>query len=243
MKLNSNRFSLIPVTYLKLLVVFSYLMRELAHADYVYQVATTNKSYGVHSIVAEILDNLAINYAATAYPPNRLYQYLEQGKANIWTAHHENTIVRPFVDYGDEPFLCLKLSAFTIDGPAVPDIYSLQEKSIILIGGFSYLGWLDYFADPENAIKSYNASSRESAYLMLKEKRATYLLDYQIATLENINLMQFPGLKSYDLWTKPLYFVFSKNTPNLDALKSKVDNYLKGINQSKDKKCNNMVMP
>ena len=101
---------------------------------------------------------------------------------------------------------------------------------------------LDFFADPINRIKSYNSSSRESAYLMLKEKRATYLLDYQIATLGNININQYTDMKSYDIWSKPLYFVFSKNTPNLDELKTKIDNYLEKINASRNSKCLNKYL-
>ncbi len=208
-----------------------------AYPDYIYKVATTNKDYGVHSVVTHILDDIDVRYNTTSYPPKRLYSYLRKGKMDIWTASKELKAINAHVVYSEEPVLCLKLSAFSVDSPEIKSKEDLRGKSIILIHGFTYLGWLDYFTNPDNGIDVQTISSQKLAYSMLEAGRADYFLDYQVATLENKNLVEFPDFTLYDFWMKPIYFVYSKKAHGLKTLKGKVDHYLKTEMNSENAVC------
>ncbi len=90
----------------------------------------------------------------------------------------------------------------------------LNNKSITILRGYGYGGWVNYIKDPLNKIKYEEANTHQSAFKMLQLGRTDYLLDYKHPATKVLEDMKIPELQHYDISILDCHFIVSKKSPN-----------------------------
>lgn len=129
-------------------------------------------------IVKRVFEEEGVDYSFKYLPPKRLYKNLAEGKTDVWPGIkgvpiHKNTTVACDFLLGT-----IFVQVYSVGNKkAIKSIKGLNNKFVLLIRGYSYGGLIRDIKDPKNNIKYHETDSHESAFKMLKAKRADYLLE------------------------------------------------------------------
>ncbi len=162
-------------------------------------------------LAGKVFPEAGYEWGAVSYPVKRLVEYLISGDLDIWMG------LKTLPDFigntyiWDEIVASLFLNAYTM-GDNLPVIKKedLAGKSVIILRGYSYGGWIHYIKDKKNNVAYVKANKHLSALKMLQAKRADYLLDYREPidrALKNISMSE---LKHNQISSLPCYFIVSK---------------------------------
>ena len=174
-----------------------------------------------HGFLIELMNQVTqkagYELEAFSYPAKRMAYMLINGEADIWLGVSTIPDFKGRTLIGKTEVLNVVLNIYSIGNKkALLDKEDFSGHSIIVLRGYSYGGLINFIKDPANRVTYYETGSHESAFKMLKNGRADYLLDYCIPADRTMDIVKIPGLKSARLSSLPLKFVVSKKTP--DAL-------------------------
>ncbi len=107
--------------------------------------------------------------------------------------------------------------------PAIFKREDLSGKTIIIMRGYSYGGWINYIEDPKNRVFHIKANKHEAAFNMLLAGRADYLLDYKDPSEKALQKIKIPDLSFNQISAFPCYFVVSKKHPEGREIVERLD--------------------
>lgn len=174
-------------------------------------------------LVKTILDRAGLPYEIKCYPGARLMASLRDGSAHVAMLIRHPDVVDS-VHYGRLPMAYLELDAYRL-GPTPPlgAIENTRGKSVILLRGYGYGGWIDFFKDPANNLRLSYADSREAALRMLSSGHGDYLVDYADPAALALARTTVPSLKTEMLARLETYFLVSKKAPDGAALLRRIE--------------------
>lgn len=173
------------------------------------------KSYRPILLIADAMfDELGLQWRHLPLPVSRMYKYLDSGRANFSMLIRTERLADCCIT-SKKPVSYLYLGAYR--KPATQPIHSREEmrlKSFITIAGYSYGPLKSFIWDKKNEITLYPAKNHESAFSMLENNRAPYLLNYQGPARKIEEGKNKYGLEYNLIETLDVHLVLNKNYPN-----------------------------
>lgn len=156
-------------------------------------------------------------------PISRAYLYLASGKVDIWVGLTHVPKLRGEVLESRVTPVPVQLSVWYRNGTdGLKNLEQLKGKTVIVIGGYTYGGLIDWL-NTTNNITVTEAPSHRSAIEMLKRRRGDYVLDYrepvrQILTLSSDSIVREAGIR-----TRHTAWIFSLANPQAALLRDHID--------------------
>lgn len=175
-----------------------------------------NKPAGIFIDLANTIFPVAgYEYEAVSLPVRRLASYIGSGDLDVWMGLKTLPEFKDKAYIGDTVIAELVLRAYT-KGKKPPILVKedMIGKSIIVLRGYSYGGWITYIEDPKNNINHIKANKHEAAFNMLKADRADYVLDYKEPAGMALQKISIPDLEFNQISALPCYIVVSSANPN-----------------------------
>ncbi|GAB6098015.1 transporter substrate-binding domain-containing protein [Desulfatiferula olefinivorans] len=162
-----------------------------------------------------IFPDAGLSFTAESYPVRRLAEYIGSGDLDVWMGLKTLPEFEGKAFIGKTPIAALVLRAYTRGKkPPIRVKEDLIGKSIIVMRGYSYGGWITYIEDPANQINHIKANKHEAAFNMLRANRADYLLDYKEPSDMALQSVSIPDLSFNQISALPCYIVISRSTPD-----------------------------
>lgn len=176
----------------------------------------------------KVLPAAGYEYEAFSFPVRRLASYIGSGDLDLWMGLKTLPEFEGKAHIGETVIAELVLRAYT-KGKKPPILVKedMIGKSIIVLRGYSYGGWITYIEDPKNNINHIKANKHEAAFNMLKADRADYLLDYKEPSEMALQKVSIPDLEFNQISALPCYFVISKANPNGKKILDDLENAYK----------------
>lgn len=166
-------------------------------------------------LASKVYPRAGYEWSALSYPVKRLAEYLGSGNIDIWMGLKTLPSFIEKTHTGNEVIAELLLNAYTIGvKPPITKKEHLTGKSVIIMRGYSYGGWVNYIMDKNNNVSYIKANKHSSALKMLKANRADYLLDYKEPIEMALKEVPITGLKLNNISALPCYFVVTKQLPD-----------------------------
>ncbi len=197
----------------------------------------------VNEITMKTLEHAGIKYSITSYPAARFFDYLSQGKIDLFNGLSAIEVVKNTTLSSRINLFPLNMRVYSLPGNKIVNKKEdLRGHSVILVRGFTYKDWGKWIRDKANGVTFYETETHEAAFEMLKRGRANYLLNYKYiddACLKNIKI---PNLViTTPPQEEPWYCSFNihKNTPHAKHILIKLEkSYLQLIKEGQLKKYN-----
>lgn len=184
---------------------------------------------GIHSgvyldIMVKTLQKAGLKYNVHSYPTKRLYSNLSSGVTDLFLGIKGSPVYHEHVYYSKMPVSHIQLRVYATGDTALPKIKEdLVGQSVIAMRGYGYAGLINYLTAAENDIDLKFVTSHQSSFLMLKNDRADYLLNYKHPSDRVLESMVVPGLKHMSLYAAEVFFIVSKNAPDALLLLDKLE--------------------
>lgn len=174
-------------------------------------------------LVTAILTRAGLPFEVKCYPGARLMASLRDGSAHVaMLIRHPD--VQDAALYGHLPMAYLELDAYRLaTTPPLGSIANSRGHSVILLRGYGYGGWIDFFKDPANGLRLSYADSRDAAIRMLAGGHGDYLVDYADPAAQALAQAAVPGLRAEVLARLETYFLVSRKAPDAAALLRRVE--------------------
>lgn len=170
-----------------------------------------------------------IQWTSRAYPANRMFERLEEGKSNFSMLVQAPRLKESCI-FSKTPIVSTELRVYrTAASSPIADIEDLKGKKVITIRGYSYGAFGKYLKDKINGIVTFEALLHESAFEMLANGRAEYLLDYTGPSEETLAANPIPGISSDVLKKLGVFFVLSKSYPGAQKLMDELERHIVNI--------------
>lgn len=175
-------------------------------------------------LVSAILTRAGLPFEIQCYPGARLMASLRDGSSHLAMLIRHPDVTEAAL-YGRLPMAYLELDAYRLAAtPPLGGIENTRGKSVIVLRGYGYGGWIDFFKDPANGLRLSYADSRDAAIRMLAGGHGDYLIDYADPASGVLAQAAVPGLQGETLARLETYFLVSKKAPEAAALLRRVEN-------------------
>jgi polar amino acid transport system substrate-binding protein len=164
-------------------------------------------------LAAKVIPEAGYQWKAFPYPVKRMSDYIAKGKLDLWIGLKTIPDFEGTTFKGESEVLKITLKAYRIKN--VPDIKKeedLNNKSITIIRGYSYGGWINYIKDIKNNVFFIETNDHKSAFRMLKAGRSDYVLDYQEPAEKALKKLDLKDIKDNTISSFGAFFVVSKQT-------------------------------
>ncbi len=165
-------------------------------------------------------------FKPVSLPAKRLKKSLSTGRIDLWIGIKPADDIKQQVLIGQQQVSSVKLNLYSLHTMKAVKLVDLQDKEVIMIRGYSYGGFADFLNDKNNNITVFLTNTHESAFGMLSQKRANYLLAYQQPAEQVLQQKAINNLHSHNLSTLPLYLVLSKRVQQADRVIQKLEKTL-----------------
>lgn len=184
--------------------------------------------------LAEVLmERAGIPWHAVSYPARRLFRNLESGNTNFSILVRGSSLEGSCI-FSQQPVYTTQLNVYSIGNrPAVTSREDLIGKKIITIRGYSYAGLLKFISDPANRIVNEVTGTHTSAFAMLRDNRADYLLDYASAASDILAENPIEDLKANAIDELDIYLVLSRSYPDAENLMARLEAIVKTLDVDK----------
>jgi|AGTN01.3.fsa_nt_gi Bacterial extracellular solute-binding proteins, family 3. len=171
------------------------------------------------ALLGAILDQAGLAWEADRCVPGaRLMANLRDGSTHVAMLIHHPDIAQSVI-YGQLPMAHLDLDGYRLARtPPLGGIEALRGKRAILLRGYGYGGWIDFFKDPANAIAISYADSHQAALRMLVSGHGDYLVDYREPARQALAGTALPQVRREALARLETYFLVSRKAPGAEAL-------------------------
>lgn len=185
-----------------------------------YVINTDYSSSGVYlDIMESTLQHAKFDYRLDAYPAKRLYRNLAQGKTDLFLGIKGSPEYDEAVLYSKTTISKIQLRVYALQYSPLPRTKEeLNGYSIITMRGYGYGGLVSYFEDPRNNIKVTTATEHHASFLMLKNKRADYVINYKYPSETALADLDIPAIQYSNLDSSDVHFIISKATPNAEKI-------------------------
>lgn len=197
----------------------------------------------VNEITMKTLEHAGIEYTMTSYPAARFFEYISQGKIDLFNGLRSIEAVSKAMISGKINVFPLNMRVYSLPGAKIiKKKEDLKGHTVILVRGFTYKDWGKWIRDKANGVSFYETETHEAAFEMLKRGRGDYLLNYKYIDDECLKKIRIPNVvimaPSEDIqWY--CSFNVSRTTPHAGQILHKIeDSYLQLIKQRQIKKYN-----
>lgn len=161
-------------------------------------------------LASQVFPEAGYDFDAVSYPVRRLASYIGSGDLDIWMGLKTLPEFKGKAYVGDTIVAELILLAYT-KGKKAPILKKedLSGKTVIVLRGYSYGGWISYINAPENKVNYIKANKHTAAFNMLKAGRADYVLDYKEPSEKALEKVSIPDLEYNQISALPCYFIVS----------------------------------
>lgn len=174
------------------------------------------------------IEKAGFGWSAVSLPTKRLAKSVATGEVQLWVGlptlpHFEgNTYV------GQAVVEKLILRAYTIgNNPPILEAQDLHGKTILILRGYSYGGWIKYIKDPDNNIEHLEIDSHENAFKRLEKLSTripnTYLLDYKNPSVSVLSKLDIPDIQYNQISSLDMHFVVTKNMDNAETVLERIE--------------------
>ena len=182
-------------------------------------------------IMERTLQHAGLNYRIDIYPTKRLYRNLGNGETELFLGIKGSPEYDKQVLYSKTAISKVQMRIYAIGKTPLPMTKKdINNHKIITMRGYGYGGLINYFSDPQNNIEVSSTSNHRSSFLMLKDHRADYVINYKHPSEAALATLEIPGLKYTNFYNANVYFIVSKALSNADTvLKNLEKSYLELI--------------
>ncbi len=154
---------------------------DITHFPPFYVVNENGLHSGVYlEIMLQTLEKAGLEYKVHSYPTKRLYKNLSTGITDLFLGIKGSPVYHEQVYYSKMPISHIQLRVYATGDTVLPGTKEdLVGQSVIAMRGYGYAGLINYISAPENNIDLKLVTSHKSSFLMLKNSRADYLLNYK----------------------------------------------------------------
>ncbi len=175
-------------------------------------------------IMEQTLKNADLDYRLDIYPTKRLYRNLGTGETHIFFGikgspeYHDNVL------YSDTEISQIQMRIYAIGETPLPlKKEDINGHKIITMRGYGYGGLVSYFADAKNNIEVTSTTKHRASFLMLKNKRADYVINYKHPSETALANLKIKGLKYTNFYDAKVYIIVSKKTPNAQQVLNRLE--------------------
>ncbi|MBW7471716.1 transporter substrate-binding domain-containing protein [Marinobacter sp. M216] len=157
-------------------------------------------------------------------PVSRVYLYLRNGLIDLWPGPTDiPTLDGEVLESWASP-MPIQLSAWYSQNKMRPleNFNQLRGKTVIVIGGYTYAGLINWLNDVED-IRITEAPNHRSAIDMLKRNRGDYLLDYREPVLEILDGPADEKIGETEVRSRNVAWLFSLARPRAAILREEFD--------------------
>ena len=156
-------------------------------------------------------------------PVARTYLYLTNGTIDLWMGMTDIPALKDDVLESWISPIPVELSAWYLEGaPPVDHMDRLRNKTVILIGGYTYAGLRDWLTSQVD-IRITEAPNHRSGLNMLKRKRGDYLLDYRQPVQETLSRTTDAEIRESEMRSRNGAWLFSLANPRAAILREAFD--------------------
>jgi ABC-type amino acid transport substrate-binding protein len=164
-------------------------------------------------LAGALFGKLEIEWTAKPYPANRMFKRLEEGVSNFSMLVQAPRLTKSCI-FSKEPIVSTELRIYRAAGTSpIKGLEDLKGKRVITIRGYSYGAIGRYLRNADNEVRLFEAPIHKSAFEMLANNRAEYLLDYTGPSEEILKESPIPGVSSDVLKKLGVFLVLSKTYP------------------------------
>jgi polar amino acid transport system substrate-binding protein len=190
-----------------------------------YVINSDNSASGIYvDIMERTLQHAKLDYRIDSFPTKRLYRNLGLGETDIFLGIKGSPEYDDNVLYSKMAISQIQMRVYAIGNTPLPLIKEdFNNHRIITMRGFGYRGLVKYFDNPNNNIAITSTSEHRSSFLMLKNKRADYVINYKHPSETALEDLEIKGLKYTSFYDAKVYFIVSKETPNAAEVLNKLE--------------------
>jgi len=162
-----------------------------------------------------------------ALPTKRLMKYLVSGEVDVWLGINRPQDFKGHVLVSKQELGFVSLNIYSLTNQELTGLSDLNGQSVIIIRGYNYGGAIDHILDKNHKITTFITHSHESAFNMLAQRRANYLLAYQSPARVALQNLAIENLSIYNLSKLPIFLIVSRHTRDAEAVLNRLEKVLK----------------
>ena len=175
-------------------------------------------------IIEKTLQHADLDYRLDIYPTKRLYRNLGNGDTDLFLGIKGSPEYDKNVFYSSTVISQIQMRIYAIgDTPLPKTKEDINNHKIITMRGYGYGGLVSYLSNPTNNIEVTSTSKHRASFLMLKDKRADYVINYKQPSDAVLSSIEIPNLKYINFYDAKVYFIVSKETPNAERVLKKLE--------------------
>lgn len=164
-----------------------------------------------------VLTRAGYQWTAQSFPTKRMVQELVDGGIHLWIGLSTLPQFRDKTLIGSSKVAEISLRAYTVGKkPPIVKKEDLSGKSVLIIRGYSYGGWINYIKEPANKVQYIETDDHVSGFRMLEGGRADYFLNYRSPAENALKKVTIQNLAFNDVSSFGAYFVVSKKAPKAE---------------------------
>ncbi len=176
------------------------------------------------NIMERTLIHAGLSYRLDIYPTKRLYRNLGMGETELFLGIKGSPDYDENVLYSETSISKIQMRIYAIGDTPLPETKEdLNGHKIITMRGYGYGGLVNYFQDPKNNIEVSLTSEHRSSFLMLKNNRAAYVINYKHPSESALADLTIKNLKYTNFYDAEVYFIVSKSIPNAAEVLHKLE--------------------
>lgn len=200
---------------------------------YTYTTETGEPAGILIDLAKKVYPEAGLDFTATSYPVRRLANYIGSGDLDIWMGLKTLPEFEGKTYIGKAEIAELVLLSYSRGSkPPILKKEDLSGKSVIIMRGYSYGGWINYIEDPANKVNFINANKHEAAFKMLLAGRADYLLDYKDPSEKALETVKIHDLSFNQISSFPCYFVVSQKLKDGQKIVDRLDKAYEKLKKS-----------
>ena len=175
-------------------------------------------------IMVKTLEHADLDYRLDIYPTKRLYKNLGLGNTHLFLGIKGSPEYDHNVLYSDTAISQIQMRIYATGNTPLPTTKEdINGHKISTMRGYGYGGLVSYFADPKNNIEVTSTTEHRASFLMLKNKRADYVINYKHPSETALKTLKIKDLKYTNFYDAKVYFIVSKETPNARQVLNKLE--------------------
>ncbi|WP_091999147.1 substrate-binding periplasmic protein [Marinobacter pelagius] len=156
-------------------------------------------------------------------PISRIYLYLKNGTVDAWPGLTNIPQLEGEVLESWAQPLTVQLSAWYLEGnPPLNHFDDLQGKTVIVIGGYTYAGMIQWLRESGQILVT-EAPNHRAAIDMLKRRRGDYVLDYRAPVREILTEPSDSVVRESEVRSRTAAWLFSLANPRAAILREEFD--------------------
>jgi len=156
-------------------------------------------------------------------PISRIYLYLKNGTVDAWPGLTNIPQLEGEVLESWAQPLSVQLSAWYLEGnPPLKHFNDLQGKTVIVIGGYTYAGMIQWLRESDQILVT-EAPNHRAAIDMLKRRRGDYVLDYHAPVQEILTEPSDSVVRESEVRSRTAAWLFSLANPRAAILREEFD--------------------